>query len=49
VLEVGDWKCILSDAYYLAAAARRGLELLSLDKPMLEVARKEGIKIKEIE
>jgi predicted nucleic acid-binding protein len=36
------------DAYYLAAASRRGLELLSLDKPMLEVARKEGIKIKEL-
>jgi len=36
------------DAYYLAAAKRHRLELLSLDKRMLEVAQKEGIKVKEL-
>lgn len=37
------------DAYYLAAAKSHRIELLSLDQRMVEVARKEGIKIKEAE
>ena len=36
------------DAYYLAAAKRHRIELLSLDQKMVEVARSEGIKIREI-
>jgi predicted nucleic acid-binding protein len=36
------------DAYYLSAAKRHRIELLSLDNKMLEVAKVEGIKIKEI-
>jgi predicted nucleic acid-binding protein len=36
------------DAYYLAAAKKHRVELLSLDQKMVEVARNEGIKIKEI-
>ena len=36
------------DAYYLAAAKKHRVELLSLDQRMVEVARNEGIKIKEI-
>ena len=36
------------DAYYLAAAKKHRVELLSLDQRMLEVARHEGIKIKEL-
>jgi predicted nucleic acid-binding protein len=36
------------DAYYLAAAKKHRVELLSLDHRMVEVARNEGIKIKEI-
>ena len=37
------------DAYYLTAAKKHRVELLSLDGKMIEVARKEGIKIKEIQ
>lgn len=37
------------DAYYLAAAKKHRVALLSLDQKMLEVAVKEGIKIKELE
>ena len=36
------------DAYYLSAAKKHRVELLSLDQRMVEVARNEGIKIKEI-
>jgi len=36
------------DAYYLAASKRHRIELLSLDKRMLEVAQKEGVKVKEL-
>ena len=36
------------DAYYLAAAKKHRIMLLSLDKRMLEAAQKEGIKIKEL-
>lgn len=36
------------DAYYLTAAKRYRIELLSLDQRMLEVAKIEGIKIKEL-
>lgn len=36
------------DAYYLAAAKKHRVALLSLDQKMVEVARNEGIKIKEI-
>jgi len=36
------------DAYYLAAAKKHRIEILSLDQKMVEVARNEGIKIKEI-
>lgn len=35
------------DAYYLTAAKKHQIELLSLDGTMIEVARKERIKIKE--
>jgi len=37
------------DAYYLAAAKKHRVELLSLDQKMLEVARQEGINLKEIQ
>ena len=36
------------DAYYLAAAKRHRIELLSLDQKMIEVANIEGIKTKEL-
>jgi predicted nucleic acid-binding protein len=36
------------DAYYMYAAKRHRIELLSLDNKMLEVAKVEGVKIKEI-
>ena len=36
------------DAYYLAAAKKHRVELLSLDQKMMEVARSEGIKIREM-
>ena len=36
------------DAYYLAAAKKHSVEILSLDQKMLEVARNEGIKLKEL-
>jgi len=36
------------DAYYLEAAKRHRIELLSLDQKMVEVAMSEGIKIKEL-
>lgn len=36
------------DAYYLAAAKKHRVELLSLDQKMVEVARSEGIKIREV-
>jgi predicted nucleic acid-binding protein len=36
------------DAYYLAAAKKHRIEILSLDQNMVEVARNEGIKIKEL-
>ena len=36
------------DAYYLAAAKKHRVELLSLDQRMLEVAKNEGIKIRKI-
>lgn len=36
------------DAYYLAAAKKHRVEIMSLDQKMLEVARNEGIKIKEL-
>jgi predicted nucleic acid-binding protein len=37
------------DAYYLAAAKKHRVELLSLDQKMMEVARNEGITLREIE
>lgn len=37
------------DAYYLAAAKKHRVELLSLDQKMVEVARQEGINLKEIQ
>jgi predicted nucleic acid-binding protein len=36
------------DAYYLTAAKNHRVELLSLDEKMIDVARREEIKIKEI-
>ena len=36
------------DAYYLAAASGKGVELLSLDKAMKDIAEKEGIKLRNI-
>ena len=36
------------DAYYLAAASGKGVELLSLDKAMKQIAEKEGIKLRNI-
>lgn len=36
------------DAYYLAAAKKHRVQLLSLDQKMVEVARNEGIKIREL-
>lgn len=36
------------DAYYLAAAKTHRLKLLTLDRKMLQVAEKEGIKTKDI-
>jgi predicted nucleic acid-binding protein len=37
------------DAYYVTAAKKHRIELLSLDKRMIEVAQREGIKIKELQ
>ena len=37
------------DAYYLVAAKKHRVELLSLDQKMVEVARNEEISIREIE
>ena len=36
------------DAYYLSVAKKHKIELLSLDRQMIEVAKKESIKTKEI-
>jgi predicted nucleic acid-binding protein len=48
-LEMALRNCIYTyDAYYLTAAKNHRVELLSLDGKMIEVARREGIKIKEI-
>ena len=49
-LEIADkYKIYAYDAYFIECSKRYKSEIMSLDKELVEIAKKEGIKVREVE